>query len=75
MLLGTVTRVGADGVYVKLKGAGSYDVLAAHWPKKASLDETGAVVLLPAPEQGDLVALDELKAQPGEHVIVAVLAS
>lgn len=61
MMVGQVTRVTAEEVTVRLRGSGSYDVLAQHWPD-------GGV------DNGDVVALEELKASPGQHVIVARLA-
>lgn len=61
MMIGRVTKVTDAEVTADLIGSGSYSVLATHWP-------AGGVSV------GDKVALDELKAAPGEHVIVAWLA-
>lgn len=61
MMVGTVTRVAAAEVTVQLRGSGGYELLAQHWPDGGVLE-------------GDVVAVDELKASPGQHVIVARLA-
>lgn len=62
MMVARVTAVSAEIVSCKLVGSGSYEVLAAYWPAAW------------IPTVGDLVAIDELHASPGAHVIVAELA-